>query len=368
MSHLFVTGMIRSGTSLIQMLLSNHHQLFLAYQPCFQFYISVKKKYIDEFNLNQVLPLDDGMRSSEEDKKNFYEWLNKRKFTIDEIKEFLQCLNNCENSYFSSDFKNEISLTPGNFFEIFKLINSQFKTDNNKSYSFTGSKEVLCEEYVPALAIDGGVRCLMIIRDPRAMIVSSSYGQYFKKVGDRYPILMLIRLWRKSVAYCLAYKDNPNICIIRYEDLIEDTNATLARITKWLNIDLFPNDINKKTLLDNKGEVWKGNSSFGDKNGVHPSKECVWLSYLSNEEIRFIEACTKSELNMLGYAFNSDLRHTDITDFSENIDNVRETYLEHFNIDTLNLNIELDRWDIAESGEYKNRSKSNYFLFPHIFE
>lgn len=366
MKPLFVTGMLRSGTSLIQVLLTNHPEIFVAYQPYYQFYVSLKQRFLEEHGLKKVLPLGDGMDSDEEERNLFKQWLRNRLFGPEETASLVEEATAGKGGS-AKELADKIIALPGTFLDIqtqlHMLLAGHFKRGVSQ---FIGSKEVLCEEYIPAL-IDLSEHCLIIVRDPRAVIASACHGRYHKEVGDRYPLLMLIRLWRKSAAYWLAFRNNPLVHAIRYEDLIQNSDVTLHEIARWLDIHSFPDGLIHQPLRDHTGKIWKGNSSFGDKIGVEPSNKEAWRTLLTPEEIRFIEACTKPELTMLGYPFSSDLHRDDISDFSENVSGVREAYLSNYSLNAKNKELELKRWDTAEMCQYDDPSADKLFLFPNVY-
>ncbi len=194
-----------------------------------------------------------------------------------------------------------------------------------------GSKEVLCEEYIPAL-LEHGVRCVLIIRDPRGVIASANNGRYRELVGDRYPLMMLIRLWRKTAAYWLKYCRHPLVKAIRYKDLAADPRHVLEELTAWLGIDRFPEDSNRTPLKDHFGRPWSGNSSFGDRATVDSSSNDSWRRLLAHREQRFISACAWRELNAIGYPVASDIGSDDVRDFFEDTRGVRVAYLAQHDI------------------------------------
>ncbi len=366
MSHLFVTGMLRSGTSLIQVLLTNHPQLFVAYQPYFQFYVDVRKRFLEEHCLKKILPLGDGLDSSKREHSLFKQWLKERRFDSTETDALVGRAATFKGCGILK-ITDKVRFHPGTFFDIRNQLHTLLADYFQKKHaSFIGAKEVLCEEYVPAL-IDDSVFCLMIVRDPRAVVASACHGRYQKSVGDRYPLLMLIRLWRKSSAYCLAFRDHPRVHTIRYEDLVQNTDETLDEIVRWLDIHDFPDGLVRQPLRDHAGKIWQGNSSFGEKNGVEPSSNEHWRKFLTSGEIRFIEACTKPELTMLGYSYDNTLQRSDILNFQEDVRGVRETYLSNYSVDSENKKLELERWDAAERGQYDNIGEKKLFVFTDIF-
>lgn len=364
MEHLFITGMLRSGTSLIQTILSNHRQLFIAYQPFYQLYVDIKQLFFKEHDLKMLLPLGDGMDSSESEDDLFQNWLMNRHFDTSEVSK-LTTRSTLGKGASAPELSGKLLAKPGSFIDIHKHLHALL-ADHYRSNAplFIGAKEVLCEEYVPAF-VRASQRCILIGRDPRAVIASASHGRYKEETGDRYPLLMLIRLWRKSVAYWIALSTNPFVYTVRYEDLTSNSVDSLRKITEWLEVEPFHDGIIGQPLLNHAGEIWRGNSSFGDKSGIEQSSREIWRTLLTGEEIRFIEACTKPELALLGYPHSDNLQRADISDFIEDVREVRESYLSTYQLSSENIKLELARWDAVERNQFINPEGSRLFLFPN---
>ena len=217
-NHIFVTGMMRSGTNLAQIILTNHPSLFVTSQPFFQLYLDVKQIFNDEHSLKRLLPLSDGIKGGESELNLFSNWLENRKFNENETARLLEKATTAKGSG-CNELKGKLNASQGTFFQIWKQLHySKVKHFDKEDSLFIGSKDSFCEEYIPSF-IKKGIHCLVILRDPRAVIASACHGRYHSEVGGRYPLLMLIRLWRKSVAYALAFQKHPYVQFVRYEDL-----------------------------------------------------------------------------------------------------------------------------------------------------
>jgi len=253
--------------------------------------------------------------------------------------------------------------TPGSFFDLWAAWHAVLASRlADGTPAITGSKEVLCEEYVPAM-IEAGIRCVLVVRDPRGAIASANNGAYRAMVGDRYPMMMLIRAWRKSAAYWLRFKDDPRVFTLRYEDLVESPDATLAGLASWLGLPPFPENIAQGPLRDHWGRPWSGNSSFGSKPGVDSSAVRGWERLLGETEQRFIAACTHLELARLGYPTHADPREADIAEFQEDTRGVRTAYLADHPIDGETRRYELERLASALHGG-DDADRDRFFLFP----
>lgn len=323
--QVFVTGMLRSGTTLTQVLLTSHRQAWVAYQPFHQLYVDVKQRYLDATGIAVSPPLDDGA-PGRPDAGHFDAWLREQWFD-DAAASSLAAHATTGKGGSMAAIARHLHAAPGHFASVRESLHASMAHCLGVApRAVMGSKEILCEEYLPALA-DAGVHCVVVIRDPRAVIASANHGRYRDQVGDRYPLLMLVRLWRKSAGYWLQLRHHPRIHALRYEDLIASTDATLAGVAHWLGIAPFPAGMADAPLSDHGGRPWHGNSSFGDRAGVAAESMQQWRQVLSRDEIAFVEACTEGERRQLGYAGAGAPEVDDILGFVEDEAGVRPAYL-----------------------------------------
>ena len=343
--QVFVTGMLRSGTTLTQILLTNHRQAWVAYQPFHQLYVDVKQRYLDECGFEVSPPLEDGAPGSP-DPGLFVDWLERHRFGDADAQALARRASTGKGGSMSM-FSDRLSAMPGDFPTLRQSLHaSMARCLDIQPRQVMGSKEILCEEYLPNL-IRSGTHCVVVIRDPRAVIASANHGRYREAVGDRYPLLMLIRLWRKSANYWLDFHDHPMVHAVRYEDLIQSTDAVLSKLADWLDISRFPPGMANVPLNDHLGLPWQGNSSFGDRTSVDNSSISQWRDLLDEDEIRFIEACTFAERMRLGYDSPATPNPGDILDFDEARADVRESYLARHAIDGSAKALESRRLEIS---------------------
>ena len=110
----------------------------------------------------------------------------------------------------NSEFKNDL------FSNYNQLITSEKK--NKKVF---GSKEVIFEEFLQYL-LRQGVKCILVLRDPRDVLASSYFGKGQEFSGSPRPFFWMVRNWRKSVAFALELAGNENLLVLRYEDLVQN--------------------------------------------------------------------------------------------------------------------------------------------------
>jgi hypothetical protein len=309
---LFISGTYRSGTTLIEKLLSQHPELVVGSQPTPNLFFSVKNSFLEKLNIKQIYPIEHSFLETYYSNNDFTQFLEKTLldyfFVVNAIKQSTAykgmltfgfpeyCLKNLSN----------IEYTPRFFSELYRLLlhylGNYLSTD--EKIKFIGAKEIICEEFFPYL-LNHEYRVLHIIRDPRDIINSLMNGKGRDFMGAIRPILYSIRMWRKSVAYAIHLSKNPNYFFLKYEDLVNMPLEILNQITSWLNVDKFDTKSFTQGIYDQFGNPWKGNSSF--KRYEIISKESIGKFKLSllPDYIKYIEAVCYPEMNYLGYSLTA---------------------------------------------------------------
>ena len=172
-----------------------------------------------------------------------------------------------------------------------------------------GSKETYCEEYTPYL-LANGAKVLYILRDPRDVLTSLSYGNSARFGGRPTPHLFNIRQWRKSVAFALAHKTKANFLAVRYEDLVCTPRKVLNRITCFLALDEFPPETLERDLRSQSGDIWQSNSSFDATTRISSQSVGRYRRYLPQATGRLVQALCFREMQHLGYTV--DIKEEDV--------------------------------------------------------
>ncbi len=145
-------------------------------------------------------------------------------------------------------------------------------------------------------------KVIHVVRDPRS-IVASNFSS-----GDIYPLLFLIRQWRKlaSLAWINA-NNNANILLIKFEDLVLNSERTAVKVCNFLNVDYHSNMNDPNSYEDGNGQPWRQNSSYKDKIPKEKQQKFnrqaldQWKDVLNNETIGLIERLCAFEMSLLGY-------------------------------------------------------------------
>ncbi len=345
--NLFITGFLRSGTTLLEKLLHNHPDICIGPQPFpYLFYRAkdifyAKKKITDrEYPLGHLF-LERGYSPEE-----FNEFLAGYYFSekevvgaFDEMKNYSGCL-----MPELRDYRDQLG--GGNFLEVYiRLTELVARIFNKREAIYKGSKEAFCEEYIPFF-LGRKLKVILIIRDPRDMFSSISSGKGKDYAREGLPLLHILRSWRKSVAFALAFKDNPDFLFLRYEDLVKDTWKALDAIAGFLNVAPFQKDYFKNGILDQRGKLWKSNSSFEPRDVINTGSVGKFRETLSKDTINFIEKICLPEMLALGY----------------------EPAGNPADIDEQNLMEEETRRLNLLSSEITEKEKREWFIFPQAYD
>lgn len=332
----------RSGTTLLEKLLCNHKDLSVLSQPLPLVYIDLKKRFLETLGIKKYFVLNDSLNNEDYSQESFNLFLENFKYTqkdlnnvFDQMKNYSGQMTRFETPIFEKNPINLIDL----LFEIHELC-------AYKKANYFGSKEILCEEYMPYL-MDNNVKTIVIVRDPRDVLASANYPSKTKFLGNKKPSLFILRSWRKSIEFVKAYNGKGNFLFVKYEDLVLNTQTTLDTITSYLNISNFHLDVFSNGILDQNGNIWQSNSSR-DQQSFNISNTSIgnYKDKLSNQEIDYTEAICYEEMIYLGY--QPSIRRKDRTQIIENfMDKDVSSHAElssDYSSDLKNIEFEISRY------------------------
>lgn len=364
--HLFITGMGRSGTTLIDKIFESFAEVGSFSQPLPLLLVQIKADFLKSMGMDDnrfKYPLSDQQFENIFDSEVFINFLENYHLSKDYIENILGRMA----AYSGQTYKPENLLESTQEWKDDYLVNfvkHYFDTHNlNRKSNSIAWKEIVAEEFVPYL-LKNNFRVLLIIRDPRDVITSmiKSEGEIYS--GSPRPLLWMIRQWRKSVAYKHQYETNNLVKVIQYENLVSTPDIHIENWKKWMQID---ESEELSDLKDQNGKTWLGNSSFQTFNGISTNSIGSHKKLLSSVMQAFIEALCFAEMKAMGY------------EISINIDDVEEIirkgsvedYLErkvlaHYSYSQQRCNEELMRWrSLTASEALYNPSE---FIFEHNFE
>jgi hypothetical protein len=300
MKTLFVTGMMRSGTTLLQRILNTHPDMLVSYQSKTACLLNKIKSFHDEKGISKYHLLSHYSPNTD------YTFLE------------LQC--------WLRDNMSVEEILPSN------------------GSLYTGVKEVLAEEFLPFF-VNEKVKCINIIRDPRDVIASMSFGNGFKYTGIERPILFDIKNWRKSVLISHLLKDSPYLLTIRMEDLLIEPQKTMLVIYNFLDVEELPHSVLVEKMSD---KAWKGNSSFGDKKVFDKSVIENFKNILSISTVQYIEATCDKEMDCMGYEKSYLPMLPDyISEYVEPFEIRRVEFVNNYSSSVKNMAYELARYYLS---------------------
>ncbi|RMH69100.1 MAG: sulfotransferase [Gemmatimonadetes bacterium] len=370
MKYLFLTGMLRSGTTLLDKLLCNHPQLSVLSQPFPYLFIQAKRDFLrQECGEDEYYALTHGFLETRYTLDQFHRFLQDYTLTPHQVERLFIAMEGYtgQNTRLDrlSDFIDH--LTKGVWLHIFKAFLYFFR-QKGKSVEYVGSKEVLCEEFLPFL-LDQGFKCLIVIRDPRDVLTSMGYGNGKTYIGSARPTLFNLRNWRKSVAYALHLQHHPNFVWVRYEDIVAKPVEMLNRLANWLEIASFPSDLFQAGILDQNGEPWMGNSSFQPVAGVTPQSVGKYQALLPPDLIQYTEYTCFPEMLALEYPLMyPDIKTSyDPRSFTEPVSIQRAHFSLNYSTDPVHVAQEQTRIQLLCNESELLPHHTAYFLFEDVF-
>jgi len=313
----FITGMLRTGTTLLDKLLHNHPEARSLSQPAQPLFLYCKKRFLEQAGLPvNYLILSHYFAEKNYQPETFKAFLNEFQLNDEqlsyvnaEIEKLRQ-----KNTFFTKAAA--LQREPhSSFLGLYK----QLVEDENDPALAAGLKESLSEEYMPYL-LEHGVKCIVVFRDPRDTMASSYFGSGKKYTGPAKPLLLMLRNWRKSLAFALELAKDKNFLSVRYEDLVADTNGSMERITSFLGLSSV--DFTQMELKNQDGQAWSGNSSFESISGVSGQSVGTFRKQMPCEMQHFIESVCFPEMRYLKY--ETDITTPDLKLISEYSDPFEE--------------------------------------------
>jgi hypothetical protein len=301
---LFVTGMLRSGTTLVEKLLCNHPRASVLSQPFPHVVLSTMREFHRSRGADGALPLGDLFGDAGYDGAELATWLREHQVSVEELEDALRRGARYSGTLTPTADPAALAATvaPAPLVELLPRL--WRASAHREDADVFGAKEVLAEELAPAL-LDAGVRVALVVRDPRAVVASLNASGGRRWTGDVRPTIQNVRNWRKSVAVALHLAGRDDFATLRYEDLCRSPFAQLDRLTELVELEPFARDAFTDGIAAQDGEPWRSNSSRGEMSFVSTASLDDWTRELPAQAVAYVEATCRPELVRLGYELST---------------------------------------------------------------
>jgi hypothetical protein len=302
---LFISGMFRSGTTLLGRMMDVHPQVCAASDPMRPMFNALRTSVAGGVVQGEdpFAPLGD----------YFFD-------ASGLLEETLAC-----------DFKRELPVPTEDLAEVVRKRASGFSENWSQSAGFDGAhtfkeffeaglehidrvycrdkdhptmtafKEVWCNEFVSAILREyPESKALLLVRDPRDVTASNT------ATGKRYPLFFLARQWRKAafIAHYMKKANPKRVMLMRYEDLAAAPEDKVRELSDFLGIDYDERLCDLNYYRDGAGNPWKQNTNYAGRQTpmrINTGSIGKYRDMLKEDEIALLELVCGDWMRKYGY-------------------------------------------------------------------
>ena len=366
LSKVIVFGPIRSGKTLIGRAINSHPLISVQQEPFFFFFKMCRDIYHrdvlkDNYDFSQPIESDFGMKP--EQKKGFNDYFENLEFGLEDLVELRQRTIRQQESAGSERAPRIVpfldSLKPGKTTEVFDQLYDIFiKGYPKEDLKYIGFTEAWVDNFIePILSLNGrNHKVIHCIRDPRQIIASRNFGKNPEKYGGKYPILFLIRHWRKSVAYSIVNRENPDYMLVKYEQVVNSPEEWFRKICSHLGVPYHENLVHPERYKNGIGTPWKQNTNFDTGKGFSRESLEKWKEVLPDDCVGLVEYLSSAEMDYFDYKrVNNDFGLKDLVSYTEEEEHLIE-WLKMYNLlfNERDISLEIVRKYLLESDALAN--------------
>ena len=309
--YFIISGIFRTGTTLLTRMLDAHTQVSAMYQPITPFFKMWLTIYLRQSGTladdpNFPMGIDTWSRGQYEHFVQHICNVSFEKTDIEHLKAAIAADLDRDRGEKPRHFLSRLnSLGPGSGREVlaqlYDIVSADVMDPQTRCF---GIKELWIEEFFMPLGRELGIKSMHLIRDPRAIYASRNYGKILEqRKFEKYPLLFIVLAWRRSLKYERWNKPRKNEYLpVKYEDFVSDPQPCLERICRLLGID-YSDAMNRPAgLKDGQGHSWTSNSSFFTvSGGIYRNALEHWRTVLTDDEVGAIEYLCAPEMAQAGY-------------------------------------------------------------------
>ena len=279
---IFITGVYRSGTTLLTSILAAHKELDIGH-PSVQYFRYIVKKNIGPENYKDIV-------------HSISERVLKR-YSIKLDDESLV---------------NEVEMAQRiNHHVIYDVVMRAIYGNSGKRW---GEKSLLEWTSIPTfLSMYPKGKAIHILRDPRDVL--ASYKNMTYETKDKYidAVFNCLDSFKSAISYSATFSDD-RYCAVRYEDLVLDKENEIKRICNFLEVDFGDYILSNENHVEGMGTgvvqlTTDTHSSFPD-DASNPTKR--WEKKLSADELDFAEALLAPVMKNFNYELSDGYKDNGI--------------------------------------------------------
>ncbi|GBE29811.1 sulfotransferase domain protein [bacterium BMS3Bbin04] len=305
----FISGMFRSGTSLLARMLNAHPELAVASDPYAPLFKAFRNQVVRTTEPGQAFdpdaPLGDYYLNPRE--LVFYEAIQDASLDrpFSETKLFtLQEQIRQISAKSSPKIHPYLDKLKGNSYgELLasgvQIIREAYGDDHTK---LVGFKEAMTNEFVPhILDTFPEAKAIVVQREPRAMAASCNWA------GKKYPWIYLARQWRKlgAIAWTLTqngFVNRDRVMLVSYESLIRRPKETMEQICEFLDVPFEEISLDPAKFVDGSGNPWMQDPEYvRGVRAFNPDTLSKWRERLSIRDCEFMERLCWPEMSLFQY-------------------------------------------------------------------
>lgn len=308
-----ISGLRKSGTTLTKSLLDGHPELFVIPPAEFDFFC-----YSDHETL--VQPKYDCISDPTElmsrlANQDFIVRMNEKTRTEDRLMPTDERQRDVRTSFNVAQFLDDVKDKHVDAYsEIFPVIFLAMARacgvddDQQKSLKFLFKNTLETEFFGLYKKWFPKMKLVYVLRNPYAQFAAHSRGEYIKGRKFEYPLLApKIRMMKYDYYFAKYWREiyPEDVKIVRYEDMVEDTENVMKGIADFLGI-AYTETMQQPTIL---GEPWGGNSSAKEVySGIDSKPLRRWKTVLNDQEIYIVTKYFSEVIQKYGYELHEGRR------------------------------------------------------------
>ncbi|MGE0254643.1 MAG: sulfotransferase [Alphaproteobacteria bacterium] len=312
MRELFITGIARSGTSLIGRMIDAHPQAAVAIDAFLPLVRAMRNSIVlaREPDFDPARPMEDGYFAPGQRARLAAIWRGSLDCPLagtdlatlrgaigrraaDESGDLVEAASQVDGATLS-----------GLFGDALRRIAAVRRVPAD---GVVGMKDLWAIDLLPALArTRPAARFVVVLRDPRD-VVSSVLGYLSVDPDQVAHVLSVARHWRKLVATLHAWSGDAlfdgRLLVIRYEDVVADPAAFARDAARLLDLSDDGSMLRADRFRDyNSGGTWRGNSTFDAAlAGISARPRERWRETLAPAVVALVELVCGPEMTDAGY-------------------------------------------------------------------